>query len=97
MSEPSTHRHAPHTDPTMIRRQSAKVHPDPPSPLPFPSSPSDKLSQGEWIPGTGQWPVGPQDEVQVDKSRIWVDGCFDFSHHGTMAQHRSPLRPRLMC
>jgi ethanolamine-phosphate cytidylyltransferase len=26
--------------------------------------------------------VGPQDDVPVSEKRIWVDGCFDFAHHG---------------
>ncbi|KAL9033995.1 MAG: hypothetical protein Q9214_007249 [Letrouitia sp. 1 TL-2023] len=32
-----------------------------------------------------QRPVGPQEApraVPVSKDRIWIDGCFDFSHHG---------------
>ncbi|KAK5096829.1 choline phosphate cytidylyltransferase [Lithohypha guttulata] len=34
-------------------------------------------------PQPGQWPVDPQDdEPQVLKERMWVDGCFDFAHHG---------------
>ncbi|KAI9771362.1 MAG: hypothetical protein M1840_002332 [Geoglossum simile] len=33
-------------------------------------------------PAPGQWPVDPQDDVPVSSDRIWVDGCFDFSHHG---------------
>lgn len=41
--------------------------------------------QGEWIPVEGEWPVDPQQDVDIDKGRIWVDGCFDFSHHGTRA------------
>ncbi|KAF2872353.1 ethanolamine-phosphate cytidylyltransferas-like protein [Massariosphaeria phaeospora] len=41
------------------------------------------MSQGEWIPShPGQWPVAPQDDVEVSHDRIWIDGCFDFSHHG---------------
>ena len=47
--------------------------------------------QGEWIPSDGQWPVGPQEDVAMDHGRIWVDGCFDFSHHGTHAP--SALQP----
>ncbi|KAE8385075.1 hypothetical protein BDV23DRAFT_25948 [Aspergillus alliaceus] len=34
------------------------------------------------VPLPGQWPVGPQDDVPIAEDRIWVDGCFDFSHHG---------------
>jgi ethanolamine-phosphate cytidylyltransferase len=37
---------------------------------------------GQEIPKPGQWPVDPQEDVPVSKDRIWVDGCFDFSHHG---------------
>ncbi|KAI9850140.1 MAG: hypothetical protein M1838_006027 [Thelocarpon superellum] len=33
-------------------------------------------------PAPGHWPVPPQDDAPVSKDRIWVDGCFDFSHHG---------------
>lgn len=36
------------------------------------------------IPRPGQWPVDPQVDVEVSKDRIWIDGCFDFSHHGTL-------------
>ncbi|KAF2185596.1 hypothetical protein K469DRAFT_707829 [Zopfia rhizophila CBS 207.26] len=39
-------------------------------------------AKGEWVPSAGQWPVGPQDDVDVSNDRIWIDGCFDFSHHG---------------
>ena len=34
------------------------------------------------VPLPGQWPVDPQYEVPIAEDRIWVDGCFDFSHHG---------------
>jgi len=34
------------------------------------------------VPKRGQWPVDPQDDQPVDEGRIWVDGCFDFAHHG---------------
>lgn len=34
------------------------------------------------VPVAGQWPVPPQEDIPVSKDRIWVDGCFDFSHHG---------------
>lgn len=34
------------------------------------------------VPAAGQWPVPPQEDIPVSKDRIWVDGCFDFSHHG---------------
>ncbi|KAJ5813899.1 Cytidylyltransferase [Penicillium pulvis] len=36
----------------------------------------------EQIPAPGQWPVDPQEDVPISEDRIWVDGCFDFSHHG---------------
>ncbi|KAJ5665613.1 Phosphoethanolamine [Penicillium maclennaniae] len=36
----------------------------------------------EQIPLPGQWPGDPQDDVPISEDRIWVDGCFDFSHHG---------------
>ncbi|KAJ5812586.1 hypothetical protein N7474_008887 [Penicillium riverlandense] len=34
------------------------------------------------VPVPGQWPVDPQEDVPISEDRIWVDGCFDFSHHG---------------
>ncbi|KAL8737381.1 MAG: hypothetical protein Q9181_001718, partial [Wetmoreana brouardii] len=34
------------------------------------------------VPKPGEWPVDPQEDVPVSKDRIWIDGCFDFSHHG---------------
>ena len=34
------------------------------------------------IPSPGEWPVDPQEDVPISKDRIWVDGCFDFTHHG---------------
>ncbi|EAU33370.1 hypothetical protein ATEG_06826 [Aspergillus terreus NIH2624] len=36
----------------------------------------------ETVPAPGQWPVDPQEDVPISEDRIWVDGCFDFSHHG---------------
>ncbi|KAF2278066.1 uncharacterized protein EI97DRAFT_432145 [Westerdykella ornata] len=39
-------------------------------------------AKGEWIPSPGQWPVDPQEDVPVSHQRIWIDGCFDFAHHG---------------
>lgn len=35
------------------------------------------------MPAPGNWPVDPQTDVEISKDRIWVDGCFDFAHHGT--------------
>ncbi|KIX93055.1 uncharacterized protein Z520_11328 [Fonsecaea multimorphosa CBS 102226] len=40
------------------------------------------------VPKPGQWPVDPQDDQEIRKDRIWVDGCFDFTHHG----HAGALR-----
>lgn len=42
------------------------------------------------VPKSGHWPVDPQEDVVVDKDRIWIDGCFDFSHHG-MLRHSLSL------
>ena len=36
----------------------------------------------EEIPKPGSWPVPPQEDVAISKERIWIDGCFDFAHHG---------------
>ncbi len=36
-------------------------------------------------PAPGNWPVDPQEDVPILKERIWVDGCFDFAHHGKRA------------
>lgn len=33
-------------------------------------------------PKPGEWPVDPQNDVKISDHRIWVDGCFDFAHHG---------------
>lgn len=35
------------------------------------------------VPQSGHWPVDPQEEQPIDKTKIWVDGCFDFAHHGS--------------
>jgi ethanolamine-phosphate cytidylyltransferase len=34
------------------------------------------------VPDLGQWPVDPQSDIEISQARIWIDGCFDFSHHG---------------
>lgn len=34
------------------------------------------------VPAPGNWPVDPQEDVAVREDIIWVDGCFDFAHHG---------------
>ncbi|KAL9589985.1 MAG: hypothetical protein Q9203_001223 [Teloschistes exilis] len=36
----------------------------------------------ETAPEPGEWPVDPQQGIEISKARIWIDGCFDFSHHG---------------
>ncbi|KAL5332757.1 hypothetical protein BJX70DRAFT_100015 [Aspergillus crustosus] len=36
----------------------------------------------ETVPQHGEWPVDPQADVPISERRVWVDGCFDFSHHG---------------
>ncbi|EXJ58823.1 ethanolamine-phosphate cytidylyltransferase [Cladophialophora yegresii CBS 114405] len=40
------------------------------------------------VPKPGHWPVDPQEDDEIHKDRIWVDGCFDFAHHG----HAGALR-----
>ncbi len=42
---------------------------------------------GNLIPTPGHWPVDPQEDVDVSEERIWIDGCFDFAHHGTPLGH----------
>jgi hypothetical protein len=42
----------------------------------------DTTPVDEQIPEPGQWPVDPQEDLPISEDRIWVDGCFDFSHHG---------------
>ncbi|KAL2819944.1 hypothetical protein BDW59DRAFT_174675 [Aspergillus cavernicola] len=39
-------------------------------------------SQEEIVPKRGEWPVEPQENIPISERRVWVDGCFDFSHHG---------------
>ncbi|KAI9888217.1 MAG: hypothetical protein M1814_000961 [Vezdaea aestivalis] len=34
------------------------------------------------VPLPGHWPLDHQEAIPVDEARVWVDGCFDFSHHG---------------
>ncbi|KAK5768945.1 choline phosphate cytidylyltransferase [Elasticomyces elasticus] len=34
------------------------------------------------IPEPGNWPVDPQEDVDIAEDRLWIDGCFDFFHHG---------------
>jgi len=40
------------------------------------------MTLNDWVPQPGQWPVDPQEDQPISKDRIWLDGCFDFSHHG---------------
>lgn len=39
---------------------------------------------GDRIPTTGNWPVDPQTDIELSKDRLWIDGCFDFFHHGKL-------------
>ena len=39
---------------------------------------------GAIVPKKGEWPVDPQDAVEVSKDNLWIDGCFDFAHHGML-------------
>ncbi|CAK1362987.1 unnamed protein product [Cercospora beticola] len=34
------------------------------------------------VPDTGEWPAPPQEDVPIKEDRLWIDGCFDFFHHG---------------
>ena len=34
------------------------------------------------IPEPGEWPVDPQEDQALRDDRLWIDGCFDFFHHG---------------
>jgi ethanolamine-phosphate cytidylyltransferase len=34
------------------------------------------------IPDKGHWPVDPQEDQEIREDRLWIDGCFDFFHHG---------------
>ena len=43
---------------------------------------------GADVPDNGHWPAGPQEAQTVSKDRIWIDGCFDFSHHGEYRQEK---------
>ena len=48
--------------------------------------PSDRMEH-EAVPKPGEWPVDPQADVKISEDRIWVDGCFDFAHHGLRIRH----------
>lgn len=45
----------------------------------------DTTPPEEHIPKPGEWPVDPQEDLPISEDRLWVDGCFDFSHHGRPA------------
>ena len=42
------------------------------------------LMENAATPKPGEWPVDPQNDVKISDHRIWVDGCFDFAHHGLL-------------
>lgn len=44
--------------------------------------PTMSASLEEPAPPPGQGPADPQEDTPISENRIWVDGCFDFSHHG---------------
>ncbi|KAI9686537.1 MAG: hypothetical protein M1822_003548 [Bathelium mastoideum] len=43
---------------------------------------AEQKSEAASVPSPGKWPVDPQENVPLSDERIWVDGCFDFQHHG---------------
>ncbi|KAM3420729.1 hypothetical protein BST61_g3979 [Cercospora zeina] len=34
------------------------------------------------VPDAGDWPAPPQEDIPIREDRLWIDGCFDFFHHG---------------
>jgi len=54
-------------------------------------------SPDEQVPLPGQWPVDPQEEQPISEDKIWVDGCFDFTHHGKKRNALSGPRTFLVC
>lgn len=42
------------------------------------------------VPQPGHWPIDPQQDQEIQKERLWVDGCFDFAHHGIA--HRATVK-----
>lgn len=34
------------------------------------------------VPSPGSWPIDPQEDQTILDDRLWIDGCFDFFHHG---------------
>ncbi|THX77298.1 ethanolamine-phosphate cytidylyltransferase [Aureobasidium pullulans] len=45
-------------------------------------SSTETLTVSQSIPAPGKWPVDPQEDIPISDDRVWVDGCFDFAHHG---------------
>ncbi|TIA65549.1 ethanolamine-phosphate cytidylyltransferase [Aureobasidium pullulans] len=45
-------------------------------------SSTETLTVSQSIPAPGKWPVDPQEDISISDDRVWVDGCFDFAHHG---------------
>ncbi|KAI7705962.1 hypothetical protein KC353_g12557, partial [Hortaea werneckii] len=45
-------------------------------------SPTHDPEAGCLVPEPGNWPVPPQDDQEILEDRLWIDGCFDFFHHG---------------
>lgn len=54
------------------------------------------VSPEEVVPSAGEWPVDPQEDVPISEHRLWVDGCFDFSHHGEQLPFANALFPKLI-
>lgn len=48
------------------------------------------------VPKPGHWPVDPQEDVPILDERLWVDGCFDFAHHGEGSRSARKVPPRRM-
>jgi hypothetical protein len=54
-------------------------------------------TQGDFVPKPGEWPVDPQEDVDISDDRIWVDGCFDFAHHGPPQSSSIPEPLLILC
>ncbi|KAB8670388.1 hypothetical protein FH972_026301 [Carpinus fangiana] len=50
--------------------------------LPFHPLPFTHKRMDAPVPAKGEWPTDPQDDQEIRDERIWIDGCFDFFHHG---------------
>ena len=50
--------------------------------LPSTMPPKTDPEAGCLIPEPGQWPIDPQEDQPIREDRLWIDGCFDFFHHG---------------